>query len=245
MGTSMADAAGDRTAEDRIMEDRTLLLLKRFNWFKKYDFEKMAGVVGLLRNVVDGLAAGSLPAEDRPGGRYGSPELQALAESLVAKQRTEPGLEGSWAVCPDRENLPGDEEMDFILFPTCEGAGVLARLLLDQPETAARVDGLEKALAAGLDFLGREGLEGYGADGLAQKVEALLILKSGAVGEYLEKNPEKAPGLREILSREGRRMAEALDAGETRAPWGQDFSAEYRELTAVFLKPILWGRRYY
>ncbi len=235
----MADADEDRSAEDRIAEDRTaedrtLLLLKRFNWFKKYDFEKMAGVVGLLRNVVDGLAGGSLPSEARPGGRYGRAELQALAEGLVAKQLSEPGLEGSWAVCPDRESLPEDEEMDFILFPTCEGAGVLARLLLDQPETAARVAGLEAALTAGLDFLGREGLEGYGADGLAQKIEALLILKSGAVGEYLEQNPQKAPGLREILSREGRRMAEALDAGDARAPWGQDFSEEYRVLRRVF-----------
>lgn len=202
-----------------------MMELKRFNWVKKYDFEKMAGIVGLLRNVLEGYAKGTLPASD-----FSDPELETLLESLLKNQRQEEGLEGSWAVCPSREDLPEDEEMDFIQFPTCEAAGLLSWVAQKKPETAARLEGFEEALARGLNFLSLIGLEGYGADGSLQTLEALLLLCTGQVPRYLRENPQAAPALTDLLEEKRREIQDRVDRGDTKMAWGQEMGPLYQVL---------------
>lgn len=205
------------------------MVLGKFYHVKKYDFEKMCGIVGLLRSVLDNFVGGKLPVDN-----FGYAELAALVESLIDGQRSEEGLEGSWAVCPDRDSLAEDEVMDFIVFPTCEAAALIAWVLDNQPDLVENPAKAEEVLRKAFAFLAEQKLEGHGMDGHLQTIESLLILVTGGVPRFLEKRPNLAPDFLHLLMSEKEKISSLCCNGQTTTAWGQDLEESYRAILDAF-----------
>lgn len=209
-------------------------MLKKFTRpFTVVDTSAMLRFVGQMEQILNDLSRGLIPNDYD----YSSDELVEYARSLVDGQFkietiTRPG---NWSILPRRErHVPGEAVIDFIFKPTYIAIATLSLIKLYLPELSAQVNGVEKTLKLGMEFISDEGFPGHGYDAEFNYLEAFGILARGHVQKLLQDEPQLCPTLKELLEGMFKGYKDSLMSGNTIGGWDHDFSLEFKEAIGLY-----------
>ncbi len=196
-------------------------MLKTFGTAEKLDDSKMENTVNELAELLEKLSSGEIPNEND----YTPSDLKKFCISLIDGQRNDiSGLKsGSWCLIPSGECMPSDARVYYVFFPTYIAIAILTRVLLDYPEIPKQIPNYEEVLRRGFKFATYRRLRGHGIGARSEMIEAMEILSSGRVVEYLLSNPDFCPELLQILRDIRNELADALEKDVTTGPWGEDY----------------------
>jgi len=197
-------------------------LCREFEVERKGDYEDRLAIAGKLRYTLEQLAAGTIPKE-----AYSHEDMQTLAESLVTGQRPAQGdlPQGSWAVAEPFGDLPEDEFLDMVMYPTILAAALLSRMAEKGilPLDNLRKEALQKAFA----FIAAFPFGGEGMDHIFQQNEMILLLGLGRIPELL-KETDLSPELLDILMERKRIILSRVEKGDLRGQYGEDYTQGYQ-----------------
>jgi hypothetical protein len=131
----------------------------------------------------------------------------------------------------DSWKVSSEIRVDFCYTPTYLCAALLMKYYLylcAGPEAAPPE--IKTALAKALQAsCGRE-LCGHGYEGVAGQIEALRIFIGAGLGEFLQKHSALCPAFSQMIRKISAEFSAALAAGQAGGGWGEDYSADFKEI---------------
>jgi len=209
-------------------------MIKIFRIGNKFDIKSMSQKVNDMKNLLEKIAIGEIPNEST----YTLSDLKKFCKSLIRNQRNELKSirPGSWCIVPTEiaeEGMPSDARVDFVFFPTYLAISILTRVLLDYPEVPKQIPNYYEVLRKGFIFATYRKLRGHGYNAESEMIEAIKILSLGKVPKYLALNPDFCPEMLQILKDIKKELTEALEKGETKGPWGEDYTEGFKSVVKI------------
>ncbi|MHC1599728.1 MAG: hypothetical protein ACXQS5_02775 [Candidatus Methanospirareceae archaeon] len=196
-------------------------MIKEFKIIDELDVRGMENTVNEMRELLEKLSYGEMSNEND----YTLSDLKNFCVSLIDGQRNDiNGLKlGSWCLAPSVSGMPSDARVYLVFVPTYIAIAILTRVLLDYPEIPKQISNYEEVLRRGFKFATYRRLRGHGIGAGSEMIEAIEILSYGKVVEYLLSNPDFCPELLQILRDIRKELANALESGAVKGPWGEDY----------------------
>lgn len=195
-------------------------LRKKIVKSEKNDFEKMAGSVEAMRNVVRHFKVGTLPNDE-----FSLEDYREYCEHLIQIQE----INGSWTVAGDPSFLSGDEVVEFITYPSYLALGAL--VMHDEILSGELLEGRDKALVNGFS---QAKLEGYGEDSLFQTIEMVFMMIEAGIPPWLVNMRSEESfypiSIKLISLRD--KLQSRLDGGDTILPFGGDYKEIFELVVA-------------
>lgn len=148
--------------------------------------------------------------------------------SLVQGQRFDLSRSkpGSWCVAIDDDDMPKDARVDFIWFPSYYAVSTMIQASQQMPDVIARIPGFEDSLRHGLEFAANTRLSGHGYGEPIERCEAINLLFSAGVFDFIKREPHISPAFLAMLKEVRQELQERIDEKQT-VVWDRDFSQDY------------------
>jgi hypothetical protein len=171
----------------------------------------LEGYIKKMKEVLDEVALGAADRE----------QLRSLIASLIKEQDEN----GFWSLIPS-PRVDGDIRVLYWYEPTYIAAAIMIACYLDDKHEAERIPGFISALEKGLKASTGRGLNGHGFDDIRGRLNGLQIFAKGRVLEFIEKYPGISPDFSTMLTEIMNWLRAALDIGNTKGSWGEDYRAD-------------------
>lgn len=148
--------------------------------------------------------------------------------SLVAGQRFDLSRSkpGSWCVATDDDDMPKDARVDFIWFPSYIAVATMIQASHKMPDVIAHITGFEESLRKGLIFVANTRFSGHGYDEPIERCEAINLLFSAGVFDFIKEKPEFCPPFLAMLKDVKQELLERIAEKKT-VVWDRDFTQDY------------------
>lgn len=192
---------------------------KTFYRPEKIDVDEFQAIVKNLMGDLGYISKGYAP-EDGLVGYVGG---------LVADQEGLPQLPGMgfWGLAEPKK-MPSDARVDFFYTPTYIATAILLNCKLNYPRVAQQVPGFDKALKEGLLATTARGFQGHGYEATDGWIEVLNIFITAKAHLFVKEYPSLCQEFTQLFNRQIESCRQALAAGNTRGPWGEDYSVKYK-----------------
>ncbi len=185
------------------------------------DVQEMERLKRMMKSNLDALS--SSPAAD-----LNMLQWRDYLTSLVAGQRFDLSRSkpGSWCVAVDDNDMPKDARVDFIWFPSYVAVATMIQASQKMPDVIARITGFEDSLRHGLEFVANTRLSGHGYGEPIERCEAIHLLFSAGVFDFIKREPHFSPAFLAMLKQVKQELQERIDKKQT-VVWTRDFSEDY------------------
>jgi hypothetical protein len=122
--------------------------------------------------------------------------------------------------------MPKDARVDFIWFPSYIAVSTMIQASQQMPDVIARIAGFEDSLRKGLAFVAHTRLSGHGYDEPIERCEAINLLFSAGVFDFIKEKPEFCPPFLAMLKDVKQELLERIAEKKT-VVWTRDFSEDY------------------
>jgi len=121
------------------------------------------------------------------------------------------------------QDMPYDAKVHYWKYPTILFTALLINFYLTYPEECDRIQGLEEALIKALDIVEKGKLAGHGYESFHFMLEALNILVSAGVMQFIKVYPAKHKAFTQLIQDKKKELEKALAKVETRFDFNEEF----------------------
>ncbi len=184
-----------------------------------------------LSNLLEGMRLGKISPDGRddPDGLDGLDGLDRIIADLIAQQ-DEDGFLGF----VDPRKVSSEIRVDLYYVPTYLCAAILMKCWLDYPVTASRVSGFTEAFGKALSASAKRSFKGHGFDDIYGVLYALEIFHKGGAARFISRDASICPEFNETVTKWLASFKKALETGNTKAGWDQDYSKKYRKILSLY-----------